>query len=44
MIITYLLYTDEWRVEWEGRVAVRHDLATAISRVMDLVAPAIPEV
>jgi hypothetical protein len=37
MTITYLLYTDEWRVEWDGYVSVQHDLATAIDRVIDRV-------
>lgn len=34
MTITYLLYVDEWRVEWEGYISVQHDLATAIARVI----------
>jgi hypothetical protein len=38
--IRYLLYTDEWRVEWEGYVSVQHDLATAIARVVDRVTAA----
>lgn len=29
----YLLYVDKWRVEFEGRVAVQHDLSEAMNRV-----------
>jgi hypothetical protein len=40
MTITYLPYTNEWRVEWEGQISIQHDMATAIDRVIGLVAPA----
>lgn len=31
---TYLLYVDKWRVEWEGRVSIQHDLSEAMNRVL----------
>ena len=40
MTITYLLYTNEWRVEWDGYVSVQHDLAEAIARVIGRIAGA----
>ncbi len=36
---TYLSDVDKWRVEFEGRVAIQHDLSEAMNRVLYPVEP-----
>lgn len=36
---TYLPDVDKWRVEFEGRTGIQHDLSEAINRVLYPIAP-----
>jgi hypothetical protein len=40
----YLPDRDKWRVEWEGRVSVEHDLSEAMNRVFYPAASVGPQV
>ncbi len=41
---TYLPDVDKWRVEFEGMVAIQHDLSEAMNRVFYPVEPVGPQV